>query len=219
MTNLDTTKKSGNLDYTLATFVYLLHDEGHVCSHKGVNEACKSIKDAANKAQTQRVAQTISEVLSQSFGHGVEKSVIESFIQENYSEEQYSSISPQKLASNLVDELGTSLQNESSLKEWMRSQYKNTELLFSFEGETRDEKISSIRKHVFVTSRPWLAKIASRTGSDIGYQWILVEDFSDSVTCMDPYPWDDIDEEYTMSIEEFMVRWELAGEETISFLG
>ena len=144
-------------------------------------------------------------------------SVIESFIETNYSDEQYTSTSPQELASALVDALGASLQNKTNLKDWMNSYYADSNLRFGFDGETRNEKISSIRKHLFVTSRPWLAKIASRTGSEIGHQWILVEDFSDSVTCMDPYPWDDIDEEYTMSVEEFMVRWELAGEEAVAF--
>lgn len=217
MSDLDTTKKSGSLDYTLATFVYLLHDEGHACTNQEIEQACTSIKEAANKAQSQRVAQLIADVLSQSFGQTPANSVIESFIETNYSDEQYTSTSPQELASALVDALGASLQNETNLKDWMNSYYADSNLRFGFDGETRNEKISSIRKHLFVTSRPWLAKIASRTGSEIGHQWILVEDFSDSVTCMDPYPWDDIDEEYTMSVEEFMVRWELAGEEAVAF--
>ena len=219
MSDLDTSKKSGNLDYTLATFVYLLHDEGHSCADQEIEQACTSIKEAANKAQSQRVAQMIADVLSQSFGQSPDNSVIETFIETNYSNEQYTSTSPKDLASALVDALGASLQNETTLKDWMSSHYTDTDLLFTFSGETRNEKISSIRKHIFITSRPWLAKIASRTDSEIGHQWILVEDFSDSVTCMDPYPWDDIDEEYTMSIEEFMVRWELAGEEAVAFQG
>lgn len=219
MSDLDTSKKSGSLDFTLATFVYLLHDEGHLCTNQAIEQACLSLKEAANKAQSKRVAQMIADVLSQSFGQSPDNNIIETFIEKNYSEEQYTSTSPQVLASALVDTLGASLQNETNLKDWMNSNYTNTDLLFTFSGETRNEKISSIRKHIFVTSRPWLAKIASRTGSEIGHQWILVEDFSDSVTCMDPYPWDDIDEEYTMSIEEFMVRWELAGTEAVAFQG
>ena len=216
MSDLDTSKKSGSLDYTLATFVYLLHDEGHSCTDQTIEQACVSIKEAANKAHSQRVAQKIADVLSQSFGESPANSTIESFIESNYSQAQYTSTSPQILASELVSALGSSLQNDTNLKSWMSNHYTDASLLFTFSGETRNEKISSIRKHLFVTSRPWLAKIASRTGSEIGHQWILVEDFSDSVTCMDPYPWDDIDEEYTMSIEEFMVRWELAGEEAVA---
>ena len=219
MSDLDTSKKSGSLDFTLATFVYLLHDEGHSCTDQAIEQACISIKEAANKAQSKRVAQMIADVLSQSFGQSPQNNVIEKFIETNYSDDQYTSTAPQELASALVDSLGASLQSETNLKDWMNSNYVDTELVFTFSGETRDEKISNIRKHLFITSRPWLAKIAARTGSEIGYQWILVEDFSDSVTCMDPYPWDDIDEEYTMSIEEFMVRWELAGEEAVAFQG
>ena len=45
----------------------------------------------------------------------------------------------------------------------------------------------------------------------------MVERVTDTVTCMDPYPWDDLDEEYTLPLVEFMVRWELAGGESILF--
>jgi hypothetical protein len=38
------------------------------------------------------------------------------------------------------------------------------------------------------------------------------------VTCMDPYPWDDLDEEYTTPVVEFMVKWELAGSQSIHFI-
>ena len=219
MSDLDTSKKSGSLDYTLATFVYLLHDEGHSCTNQEIERACVAIKEAANKAQSQRVAQMIAKILTQSFGKSPDNSVIETFIESNYNEEQYTNTSPQELARELVDALGASLQKETDLQKWMHNNFSDTNFIFSFSGQNRSEKISSIRKHIFVTSRPWLAKIASRSGSNIEDQWILVEDFSDSVTCMDPYPWDDIDEEYTMSIEEFMVRWELAGQEAVAFQG
>jgi hypothetical protein len=51
----------------------------------------------------------------------------------------------------------------------------------------------------------------------IGTHWVMVERVTDTVTCMDPYPWDDIDEEYSLPLVEFMVRWELAGCESILF--
>ena len=76
MSDLDTSKKSGSLDYTLATFVYLLHDEGHSCTNQEIERACVAIKEAANKAQSQRVAQMIAKILTQSFGKSPDNSVI-----------------------------------------------------------------------------------------------------------------------------------------------
>lgn len=219
--SLDTLEKSGNLNFTLATFTYLLHDEDHVCSDSSVQSACTSLKDAANKAFAARVAENVSEVLKKAMGSAPETAKIEQFLQENYPEESYSSVSPQELGAQLVDALNTSLGMSTSaedIQQWLQNNYPNTNFSYCFEGNDRDEKISSIRKYSFLTNRPWLAQIAARSGSEITTQWVLVEDFTDSVTCMDPYPWDDIDEEYTMSLEEFMVRWELAGERSIALL-
>jgi hypothetical protein len=216
MSEHDTTKKSGNLDYTLATFVYLLHDEEHRCTVKEVEEACSAMKMAANKAQIARVAETIGGLLSNSFGSGLEQQVIEKFIESNYFPDSGSS-SPKELASALVDALGASLQEGEDLQSWISSKYPETRFIFGFSGNTHNEQLANIRKHVFGRSRPWLAKIATRVDDQIELQWILVENFNEMVTCMDPYPWDDIDEEYTISIEEFMTRWKLAGEQTIAF--
>ena len=41
--------------------------------------------------------------------------------------------------------------------------------------------------------------------------WIMVEKVTDTVLCMDPYPWDDVDEEFTVDLPEFLLRWNLAG--------
>lgn len=217
----DTLEKTGSLNFTLATFTYLLHDENHVCGDSSVQEACSALKDAANKAFATRVAENLSEVLIKAMGSAPATSKIETFLQENYPKESYSSVSPQELGAQLVDALNNSLgaaSSAESVQQWLQNNYSEASFSFSFDGNNRDEKISSIRKYAFLTNRPWLAQIAARTGSEISTQWVLVEDFTDSVTCMDPYPWDDIDEEYTMSLEEFMVRWELAGEGTIALL-
>ena len=39
----------------------------------------------------------------------------------------------------------------------------------------------------------------------------MVEQLTDRVVCMDPYPWDDLDEEYDSPVVEFAVKWEFAG--------
>ena len=39
----------------------------------------------------------------------------------------------------------------------------------------------------------------------------MVERVTDVVLCMDPYPWDDLDEEYAAPLIDFCVKWELGG--------
>ena len=40
---------------------------------------------------------------------------------------------------------------------------------------------------------------------------MLVESLEERVRCLDPYPWDDLDEEFEQPLIEFLVKWELAG--------
>jgi membrane-associated protease RseP (regulator of RpoE activity) len=84
--------------------------------------------------------------------------------------------------------------------------------LVAFEGADRAEKARAARAWQFRTSLPFLARVVDRfpTG-DVGLHWVLVERVTDVVTCMDPYPWDGIDEETTQPLVDFLVKWELAG--------
>ena len=59
---------------------------------------------------------------------------------------------------------------------------------------------------------PWIARIANRQDSgEIVEEWVMVEDIQDVVLCMDPYPWDDIEEDFKLSTQEFLIRWKLCG--------
>jgi hypothetical protein len=39
--------------------------------------------------------------------------------------------------------------------------------------------------------------------------WLLVERVTDEVTAMDPNPWNDVDEERHIPVQDFQVLWEL----------
>jgi hypothetical protein len=87
-----------------------------------------------------------------------------------------------------------------------------------FEGEDRAARTRQIRAYQFQSNLPFLTPIIDRfPDGTVGSHWVMVERVTDTVTCMDPYPWDDIDEEYTQPLVEFMVKWELAGCESIVF--
>ena len=79
-------------------------------------------------------------------------------------------------------------------------------------GGSRDERLRSARRYQFKTQLPWLACIIDRfPDGSVGPHWVLVEQVSDVVRVMDPYPWDDLDEEQDVPVTDFLVKWELAG--------
>ncbi len=87
----------------------------------------------------------------------------------------------------------------------------------SIEGD-RDARIREARRYQFKTQLPWLARIIDRfPDGSVGAHWVLVEQVSDTVRIMDPYPWDDIDEEVDVPLADFMVKWELAGGDGLRF--
>ena len=79
-------------------------------------------------------------------------------------------------------------------------------------GADRAARLRTARAYPFQTSLPWLACLIARfPDGTVGPTWLLVERVTDAALCMDPYPWDDLDEEHTIELTEFLVKWELAG--------
>ena len=79
-------------------------------------------------------------------------------------------------------------------------------------GGSRDERLREARRYEFLTGLPWLARIYNRfPDGSVGPHWVMVERMTETVHVMDPYPWDDLDEQYETPVVEFLVKWELAG--------
>ena len=95
---------------------------------------------------------------------------------------------------------------EGRMRAWFGEDRVSSDL-----GQDRWERSRNARRYHFRHNLPWLAQIVDRFPSGLGTHWVLVESVTDEVTCMDPYPWDDLDEEYVLPLVEFMVKWELAG--------
>lgn len=75
---------------------------------------------------------------------------------------------------------------------------------------SREERLARIRKYQFGRSLPWLARIWERfEGGEVKPSWVLVERVTDEVTAMDPNPWNDIEEERHLPVDDFQVLWEL----------
>jgi hypothetical protein len=101
---------------------------------------------------------------------------------------------------------------------WLSSLY-GAEHIGTGLGTDRGSRVRGARAYMFQNSLPWLACIIDRfPDGTVGPHWVMIEQLTDVVTCMDPYPWDDLDEEYTTPVVEFMVKWELAGSQSIHFV-
>jgi len=86
------------------------------------------------------------------------------------------------------------------------------------EPADRAERARSIRRYQFGRNLPWVARIIDRfPDGTVGPHWVMVEELTESVKVMDPYPWDDVDEQYDIPLGDFMVKWELAGLESLRF--
>jgi hypothetical protein len=84
------------------------------------------------------------------------------------------------------------------------------------EGGDRPSRLAAILQQQFRSSRPWLARIVDRfPGGELRAHWVLVQHVAEEVICFDPYPWDGVDEEHRLPVVDFMVKWELAGQEAI----
>ena len=117
----------------------------------------------------------------------------------------------------MAKSLGTD-HSAAAVRAWLNAQLGDTRV-GSIEGESRDDRTRQMRAYQFRTSMPFVALIIDRfPDGSVGPHWVMVERVTDQVTCMDPYPWDDLDEEYSQPLVEFMVKWELAGCEALTFL-
>jgi len=75
---------------------------------------------------------------------------------------------------------------------------------------SRTERVARIRKYQFDKQLPWLARIWERTEEgEVEPTWLLVERVTDVVRAADPNPWNDVDEERVIPVDDFQVLWEL----------
>lgn len=106
----------------------------------------------------------------------------------------------------------------SAVSEWLGALYGADHIGTSL-GTDRTSRVRGARAYMYNNSLPWLACVIDRfPDGTVGPHWVMIEQVTDTVTCMDPYPWDDLDEEYTTPVVEFMVKWELAGSQSLHYV-
>ena len=124
------------------------------------------------------------------------------------------------LGQALVDAVRAALGTEpvlAAVTAWLTALY-GAEHVTTDLGADREARVHAARRHQFSSNLPWLARVYDRfPDGTVGPHWLLVERVDERVVCLDPYPWDELDEEYAQPLIEFLVKWELAGCEGLRF--
>jgi hypothetical protein len=192
------TPKAGDLHTTLATWLYYLDQAGH-------------------RAQDDRIAKILERMSS--IGT-MQADMLTAAEQQDYAtaaaiKAQLGSgkNDPDALGQELVAAVETSLDGSSaeSVFSWAQTQLGSDHVRGDF-GDDRESRTQTVRQAAFQTGLPWVAQIIDRfPNGEVGAHWVMVERVTDHVRCLDPYPWDDIDEEVEVPLSDFMVKWELSG--------
>ena len=207
--------KTGNLTITLATFIYMLYDAGTIINDSKIKGVCEKIEELIRRASLRGCVDEIQSLMKKHRLNASDSS-IQSFINETYGDNVFEDVDINEIGMELVNAIEESISAQADINDlykWLSERYDNIEN--SWNSDTREELICNIRQQGFKSSLPWLAQIAERNDNQLVTHWVLVEKVTDKVICMDPYPWDDIDEEYELPLVDFMVKWELAGSNSV----
>ena len=207
-----TSEKSGNLHITLATFTFLLHENQNRSQDEELCQICDEIRNQADLPSMSDMIDTLKGSLETSMGSPPSDDTVRSFLVAAYPNQTFSKTEQNELGDRLVEKIRAELDENADaaqVYDWLKSKYGD-QIETAF-GASRQVRIHNMRRYLFQSGLPWLAQIIDRRDEVVSPQWVMVEQVTDTVTCMDPYPWDDIDEEFQLPIVDFLVRWELAG--------
>ena len=192
------TPKAGHLATTLATWLFYLDQAGHRTKDTAVASALDAISSIGRLQ-----AEMLAAAERQDYATAAS---IQAQLQEP-------GRNPDTLGQILVQAVNASLSGHSAddVMSWASEQF-GTEHIGSDFGDNRTDRTQFVRQVTFRTGLPWIAEIIDRfPDGQLGSHWVMVERVTDHVRCMDPYPWDDLDEEVEIPLTDFMVKWELAG--------
>ena len=202
--------KKGNLAITLSTFLYILFDHGTEITDESIVSLCTKITDEAQKSSVEQVVQSLQEALPSDVNISADS--FREFINGQQNGNNFQTVDPfEAFGKELVDLVAESIPSTASVEDvmaWLGERVPTITNGWSVdEGHTT---LQRIRQYEFKRGLPWIGRLAERTDDGLEEMWIMVEKVTDTVLCMDPYPWDDVDEEFTVDLPEFLLRWKLA---------
>ena len=208
-------QKRGDLIVTLATYIFHLYNNGYQTQNEEINACCSKIINEASKPSKLKFQEGLTSFLEKEIHHNytptsekIEKA-IQVLLGDNISE----SIDFFKLGMEMVDVLTKLFPENYESKAFSHLKAVLTALYSDYDvnifGNDKEQNLKSIRSYQYHQKLPWIARIVNRQADAIVEEWVMVEDVQDRVLCMDPYPWDDIEEDFELPIQDFLVRWEL----------
>jgi hypothetical protein len=85
---------------------------------------------------------------------------------------------------------------------------------------SRDERLVRLRRHQFAHGTPWMARVWERRADGlVAPAWLVIDGVTDRVRALDPNPWNDVDEERSLPVGDFLVLWELDGNAALHVVG
>ena len=202
--------KKGNLAITLSTFLYILFDHGIEIQDESIVSLCTKITDEAQKSSVEQVVHALQEALPSDVN--ISEDSFREFVNSQQNDNNFQTVDPFELGKELVDRVAESIPSTASVDDvmaWLTERIPTITNGWNVnEGHTT---LQRIRQYEFKRGLPWIGRLAERTENGLEEMWIMVEKVTDTVLCMDPYPWDDVDEEFTVDLPEFLLRWNLAG--------
>ena len=202
--------KKGNLAITLSTFLYILFDHGVTIQDEGIVSLCRKITEEAQKSSVEQVVQALLEALPSDVR--ISEANMTEFVNSQQKDNSFQNVDPFELGKELVDEVANSIPSTASVEDvvaWLVERIPS--ITNGWDVGEEHTTLQRIRQYEFKRGLPWIGRLAERTDTGLEEMWIMVEKVTDTVLCMDPYPWDDVDEEFTVDLPEFLLRWNLAG--------
>ena len=203
-------EKKGNLAITLSTFLYILFDHGVEIQDETIVSLCRRITDEAQRSSVEKVVNVLQEALPSDVYISSES--LTEFVNSQQSGNQFQSVDPFELGKELVDVVTQSISSDASVEDvmaWLTERIPS--IANGWAASEEHSTLQKIRQYEFKRGLPWIGRLAERTDNGLEEIWIMVEKVTDTVLCMDPYPWDDVDEEFAVDLPEFLLRWQLAG--------
>ncbi|MBM75777.1 MAG: hypothetical protein CMK59_10285 [Proteobacteria bacterium] len=213
-------KKRGALFVTLATYIFHIFESGIKPQNKEISELCFEIQKAANRRDPAQLKQAFRIHCQRLLPYysAPDDDKIASFLKDVYGDEIFMQVDPHGLGVRMVSAIKKLFPDKDEeefeiedVREVLSKLFPEHGLKINFEQD-RDLRLREIRSYLFLYKLPWMARLLNRSDDgSFAKEWILVEEAKEEISCMDPYPWDDVEEDFVLPVSDFMVRWELAG--------
>jgi hypothetical protein len=208
-------QKRGDLMITLATYIFHLYNNGYRGNNSSINGFCEKIVKETSKPSKEKLRNNLEMILKK---ESIEMYMpssqkIELALQSLFGNNFIENIDLFSMGMEMVSAIeslfseGYEKKPLSSIKKVLEELY--TDFDFNTFDDNAQQNLKSIRSYQYHYKLPWIARIANRQNGLIVEEWVMVEDVQDMVLCMDPYPWDDIEEDFRLSTQEFLIRWRL----------